>query len=108
MNFSANFGLMGSGFECEIVTSAGGSVIWGSGIVATNGGTGLAGSSYAKLVGFTSSVGNTVLACAGSASPGGSVSAPGTISNLAAAAITASSITYTWNAPSRVILNMVA
>ena len=66
---------MGAGFECEVVTSGSGTVVWGSGVTATNGASGLPVSSYAKLMAFTSSAGNVVLASVGAAS-GSGVSVP--------------------------------
>ena len=99
VTLTPNLGLMGDGFRCEIITTAGGSVVWGSGVVATNGGTGLPGSSYAKLIGLTETGVSLVLAATGSAASSGTVSAPGAITGLTAAAETQSTITYTWTAP---------
>ena len=68
---SPNFSLMGSGFECEIVTSGVGTVVWGSGVTATNGASGMPVSSYSKLLAFTSSAGSVVMASVGVASGSG-------------------------------------
>ena len=75
VTISPNFALMGAGFECEIVTSGSGTVTWGGGVTATNGGTGLPVGAYAKFMAFTSSAGNVVLASVGTASGGGVVAA---------------------------------
>lgn len=96
---SPNFSLMGSGFECEIVTSGAGTVVWGMGVTATNGASGLPVSSYANLLAFTSSAGNVVMASIG-VSSGSGVSVPGSISGLTFGSATASTLAFTWSAPS--------
>ena len=66
VTLTPNYLLMGPGFECEIVTAGSGTVIWGPGITATNGGTGLSSANaYARLIALTSSAGTVVLAFAG-------------------------------------------
>ena len=99
VTISPNYALMGAGFECEIVTSGSGTVTWGGGVTATNGGTGLPVGAYAKFMAFTSSAGNVVLASVGTAS-GGGVSLPGAISGLTAGAVTSTTLAFTWTAPS--------
>ena len=99
VTISPNYALMGAGFECEIVTSGSGTVTWGAGVTATNGGTGLGVGAYAKFMTFTSSAGNIVLASVGTAS-GGGVSLPGTISGLTPGAVTSTTLAFTWTAPS--------
>lgn len=100
VTLTPNYLLMGPGFECEIVTCGSGTVIWGAGITATNGGTGLpSANAYAKLIALTSSAGNIALACVGSASSGGSVAAPGPISALTLGTVTSSSLAFSWTAP---------
>ena len=94
-----NYTLMGAGFACEIVTSGSGTVTWGSGVTATNGASGLPIGSYAKLLAVTSSAGNVVLASVGSPAAGGATP-PGTISGLTLAATTATTLAFTWTAPS--------
>ena len=96
---SPNYTLMGAGFECEVVTSGSGTVVWGSGVTATNGASGLPVSSYAKLMAFTSSAGNVVLASVGAAS-GSGVSVPGSISGLTFGSATSTTLAFTWSAPS--------
>ncbi len=99
VTLTPNFLLMGSGFQCEIVTAGSGTVIWGAGITATDGGTGLStANAYAKLIAFTSSAGSMVLACVRSAS-GGGVAAPGPITGLTPGAIASSSLALSWMAP---------
>lgn len=103
ITISANFALMGSGFACDIVTSGAGTVVWGSGVTATNGGSGLPAGSYARLLAYTSvGGGNVVLAAVGTASSGtGSAAAvPGAVTGLTLGTITASSLAFTWIAPS--------
>jgi hypothetical protein len=99
VTISPNYTLMGAGFECEIVTSGSGTVTWGGGVTATNGGTGLPVGAYAKFLAFSSSAGNVVLASVGTAS-GGGVSPPGPISALTAGAATSTTLAFTWSAPS--------
>jgi hypothetical protein len=95
VTLTPNFLLMGSGFECEVVTSGSGTVVWGAGIIATNGGTGLsAANAYAKLLAFTSSAGSVVLASVGAASSGGGVAAPGPITGLTLGTVTSSSLAF--------------
>ena len=94
-----NYTLMGAGFACEIVTSGSGTVTWGSGVTATNGNAGLGVGTYAKLVAFTSSAGNVVLASVGSPAAGGAA-APGAISGLTLGATTSTTLAFTWTAPS--------
>jgi hypothetical protein len=95
---SPNFSLMGAGFECEIVTSGSGTVVWGSGVTATNGASGLPISSYAKVLAFTSSAGNVVMASVGAAS-GAGISVPGSASGLTFGSATATTLAFTWSAP---------
>ena len=99
VTISPNYALMGAGFECEIVTSGSGTVTWGAGVTATNGGTGLGVGAYAKFMTFRSSAGNIVLASVGTAS-GGGVSLPGTISGLTPGVVTSTTLAFTWTAPS--------
>ena len=99
VTISPNYTLMGAGFECEIVTSGSGTVVWGGGVTATNGGSGLPVGAYAKFVAFISSAGNVVLASVGTAS-GGGVSLPGAITGLTLGATTSTTLAYSWTAPS--------
>jgi Fibronectin type III domain len=101
ITIAPNFSSMGSGFYCDIVTNASGSVIWGAGIIATNGATGIPSNSYARLLACACSTGNIVMASVGPASSSSStpVAAPGPVTALALASITPGSLAFNWSSP---------
>ncbi|MBS0638940.1 MAG: fibronectin type III domain-containing protein [Proteobacteria bacterium] len=92
---------LGSGFGCEIITSAAGSVLWGAGIAATDGGTGLGGNAHARILAGATGAGLLVLASVGAAPVGAEAATgvPGGVESLAVVATTSSSLTLAWSAP---------
>ena len=101
VTITPNFALMGNGFECEIVTWSSAAVVWGAGIISTDGGPGLGSNSHARLFACSSSQGTLVMASVRGAlaGSGNAVAAPGPISNLAVTDRTSSSLTLSWTAP---------
>ena len=96
-----NVSQMGSGFGCEVVTSASASLVWGGGIVPTDGNAGMGGNRHARIFAFSSGAGTTVMASIGSAttSSGRNLSVPGSVSGLALLDSSPSSLTLKWIAP---------
>jgi hypothetical protein len=101
ITITPNFSSMGSGFYCDIVTNAVGSVIWGAGIIATNGATGIPSNSCARLLACTCSTGNIIMASVGPAISSSStpVAAPGPVTALALASSTPGSLALIWSSP---------
>jgi Fibronectin type III domain len=101
VRIDVNFNSVGNGFQCDIVTTPSGSVVWGSGVVATDGGLGMPSNSRCRLLACSSSQGQTILASVFSTAVGSSNSAgpPGPVSNLAVNGVTSSSVALAWTAP---------
>lgn len=86
---------MGSGFSCDIVNLSGGLVTLGTGITTSTGNTTLEPGQWAMLRCASYSGGNVVYA----GISGGTVSAPGQVTGLAASGATTSAVMLTWSAP---------
>ncbi|HVZ09317.1 fibronectin type III domain-containing protein [Rhodopila sp.] len=95
-----NSPVMSNGFSCDVISTAGASVIWGNGIVATDNGTGIAGCAHARLFQVTSSTGTLVLASVAANSTSTTTAAlPGPVGNLVLTSSTATTLSISWSAP---------
>jgi len=94
---SIGAGSIGSGFSCELINASSGMVTFSSGILTSNGSSGLSPYQCASIQCITYSAGTTVFA---SISAGSTATvAPGQVTGLTASSVASSVVGLSWSAP---------